>query len=83
MEWTAILALVLAIPIILTPVVLVWYVNIGGIIAILNKRRKSEAAKWLFDLERKGVIVWEKQDTKVHQYYIEEVDSFIDLLKKS
>ena len=83
MEWTAILALVLAIPIILTPVVLVWYVNIGGIIAILNKRRKSEAAKWLFDLERKGVIVWEKQDTKVHQYYMEQVDSFIDLLKKS
>jgi len=83
MEWTAILATVLGIPVILVPIVLIWYVNIGGIIAIFNKRRKNEAAKWLFDLERKGVIVWEKQDTKVHQYYMEQVDDLIDLLKKS
>ena len=83
MEWTVILAAVLGITVILAPIALIWYVNIGGIIAILNKRRKSEAAKWLFDLERKGVIVWEKQDTGVHQYYLDKVDSLIDLLKKS
>ena len=83
MEWTAILATVLGIPIVLAPIVLIWYVNIGGIIAVLNKRRKNKAAKWLFDLERKGVIVWEKQDTGVHQYYMEQVDDLIDLLKKS
>ena len=83
MEWTAILAIVLGITVILAPIVLIWYVNTGGIIAILNKRRKSEAAKWLFNLERKGVIAWEKQDTKVHQYYLDKVDSLVDLLKRS
>jgi len=31
MEWQVIVALVIAIPIILVPVVFVWYLNMGGI----------------------------------------------------
>jgi len=40
MEWQLILALVIAIPIILIPVVLVWYLNIGGIYAAIREGRR-------------------------------------------
>ena len=33
MEWQAILALVVAVPVILFPVAFVWYLTIGGIVA--------------------------------------------------
>ena len=38
MEWQLILALVIAIPIILIPVVFIWYLNIGGIYAAIRER---------------------------------------------
>jgi hypothetical protein len=31
MEWTIVVALVIAVPIVLIPVAFVWYLNIGGI----------------------------------------------------
>ncbi|MFC1974709.1 hypothetical protein ACFLVA_01700 [Chloroflexota bacterium] len=37
MEWQVILVLVIAIPIILIPVVFVWYLNIGGIYAAIRE----------------------------------------------
>ena len=37
MEWQVILALVIVIPIILIPVALVWYLNIGGIYAAIRE----------------------------------------------
>ena len=37
MEWQIIVALVVAIPIILFPVALVWYLNIGGIYAAIKE----------------------------------------------
>ncbi len=40
MEWQAILALVIVIPIILVPVALVWYLNIGGIYAAIREGRR-------------------------------------------
>jgi len=42
MEWQVILALVLVIPIILFPVVLIWYLNAGGVyVAIKEGRLKT------------------------------------------
>ncbi len=44
MEWQVILALVLAIPILLIPVALVWYINIGGIYVAIKEARARRAA---------------------------------------
>ena len=75
MEWSTVVVLVLAIPVILIPIALIWYINVGGIIVLLDKRRRNAAAKWLFDFERKGTIAWERQDNEMHQYYKNQVDS--------
>ena len=45
MEWQIIVALVIAIPIILFPVVFVWYLNIGGIFAAIKEARARRAAQ--------------------------------------
>ena len=42
MEWWAILALVLGIPLILLPVALVWYLNISGIYQVIRSTRARE-----------------------------------------
>ena len=44
MEWQIIVALIVIIPVILVPVVFVWYLNIGGIHAILKRIRERRAA---------------------------------------
>jgi hypothetical protein len=45
MQWEFIVALVIAIPVILFPAVLVWYLNIGGLVQAVQKaRRKTRAA---------------------------------------
>ena len=44
MEWQVILALVLAIPLMLIPVALVWYINIGGIYIAIKEARARRAA---------------------------------------
>ena len=44
MQWEFIVALVLAIPVILFPVAFVWYLNLGGIYAIVRERRAKRAA---------------------------------------
>ena len=45
MEWQIILALVIAIPIILFPVALIWYINIGGIYIAIKEARAKRAAR--------------------------------------
>ncbi|MBM2824346.1 MAG: hypothetical protein HW402_10 [Dehalococcoidales bacterium] len=45
MEWQVIVALVLAIPVILIPVALVWYINIGGIYVAIKEARARRAAR--------------------------------------
>lgn len=45
MEWEFIVALVVAIPIVLLPVALVWYLNLGGIFAAFREARRKKAAK--------------------------------------
>ncbi len=43
MEWQVILALAILIPVILTPVLFVWYLNIGGIYAAIKEARERRA----------------------------------------
>ncbi len=45
MEWQVILALVLAIPVILIPVALIWYMNVGGIYLAIKEARERRAAR--------------------------------------
>jgi len=44
MEWQIIVAIVLAIPIILLPVVFIWYLNVGGIFTAIKESRARRAA---------------------------------------
>lgn len=44
MEGQLMLALVLAIPVILFPVALIWYLNIGGLFAAIKKAREKKLA---------------------------------------
>ena len=82
MEWSTVVVLVLAIPVILIPIALIWYINVGGIIVLLDKRRRNAAAKWLFDFERKGTMAWERQGNEIHQYYRNQVDSLLNQTNK-
>jgi hypothetical protein len=45
MQWEFIVALVLAVPLILLPVVFVWYLNIGGIYSAIQRARSKTAAR--------------------------------------
>ncbi len=46
MEWQIVVALVVAIPIILVPVVFVWYLNLGSVVvAFQNARAKRVSRK--------------------------------------
>jgi len=44
MEWQIIVALVVMVPVILAPVALVWFLNIGGISAGLKRARSRRLA---------------------------------------
>ena len=44
MEWQIIVAIVLAIPIILLPVVFIWYLNFGGIFTAIKESRARRVA---------------------------------------
>ena len=45
MQWELVVALVIAIPIILFPAAYVWYLNIGGIYALVKEARAKRVAK--------------------------------------
>jgi len=45
MEWQVILALVLAIPVMLIPLALIWYINVGGIYVAIKEARERRAAR--------------------------------------
>ena len=42
MEWQLILALVIGIPIILLPVMLIWYVNVSGLYQVMRDARQRQ-----------------------------------------
>ena len=81
MGWLTIVAIVLAITIIIIPIVFMCYLNMGGIVAILDKRKRNALAKWLFEFERKGMIDWAKQDDEFKSYYTKQVDKIVEILK--
>ncbi len=45
MQWEFLVALVLAIPVILFPVAFVWYLNIGGISAMVREAREKRTVR--------------------------------------
>ncbi len=45
MDWQIIVVLVIGIPIILFPVALIWYINIGGIYLAIKEARARRAAR--------------------------------------
>jgi len=46
MDWQFIVALLVAIPLIIFPVVFIWYINVGGVYhAIQEARQKRKAAQ--------------------------------------
>ena len=45
MPWEFIVALIVAIPLILFPVAFVWYLNIGGVYAALQKAHERKVAE--------------------------------------
>ena len=53
MQWEFILALVIAIPIILFPAAFVWYLNFGGIFAVI---REVRAKRSLREQEKKETV---------------------------
>ena len=42
MAWQLILALVLGIPIVILPVVLIWYINISGLYLVMREARQRQ-----------------------------------------
>lgn len=59
MDWQIILALIIVIPVILLPVALIWYLNIGGILAAVKeareRKRVAEQVKSEVTAENKAV----------------------------
>jgi len=53
MEWQIIVALVIVIPVVLIPVLFVWYLNIGGIYAAFKEARARRAVS---EKERKATV---------------------------
>ncbi len=45
MEWQLVIALVIAIPVILFPVALVWYLNLGGIFTAVKDAKAKKVAQ--------------------------------------
>jgi len=45
MEWQIIVALVIAVPVILSPAAFVWYLNIGGVLAVVKELARKRAKK--------------------------------------
>lgn len=45
MEWYAILAIILAIPVILIPIAFIWYINVSGIYTVTRETMKRRAVR--------------------------------------
>ncbi|MBN1161092.1 MAG: hypothetical protein JXA17_04000 [Dehalococcoidales bacterium] len=51
MEWQIIIAILIAIPIIIFPVALIWYLNLGGIVTAVKEARMKRTLR-----EKEGEI---------------------------
>jgi len=45
MQWQVVLAIVIAVPVIMLPVALVWYLTLGGMYAAAKEARQHKAAR--------------------------------------
>lgn len=45
MAWQTIVALVIMVPVLLIPVALIWYINVGGMYIAIKEARARKAAK--------------------------------------
>jgi hypothetical protein len=45
MEWQIIIAILIAIPIILFPIALIWYLNLGGVITAIKESKSRRAIR--------------------------------------
>ncbi len=45
MEWTFVVALVIAIPVVLFPAAFIWYMNIGGAVTAMKEAKARRAAQ--------------------------------------
>jgi len=45
MEWWGYLILVLAVPVLLIPVALIWYINVSGIYTVIRETQKRRATQ--------------------------------------
>lgn len=45
MDWQIIVALIIAVPVILLPVLVIWYLNMGGVFAALKEARVRRAVE--------------------------------------
>ena len=45
MEWWTILILALAIPVVLFPAILIWYINISGIYTVIRETQRRRVAR--------------------------------------
>ena len=45
MDWPQILVICLAVPVLLIPLVLIWYINTAGIISVLKNARERKNAR--------------------------------------
>jgi len=69
MEWQIIVALVIAIPIVLIPVLFVWYLNIGGVYAAIKEARarrvvQKKQVRELAGVEQQATIAAVKKQGK-------------------
>jgi hypothetical protein len=46
MEWQILIALIIAIPVILFPVAVIWYLNIGGIVTTIKEALARRGARY-------------------------------------
>ena len=53
MQWELVIALVIAVPIILFPAALIWYLNVGGIFTAVREARARRVAR---EKERKKTL---------------------------
>lgn len=45
MEWQIIIVILIAIPVILFPVTLIWYLNLGGVITAIKESKSRRAIR--------------------------------------
>lgn len=72
MQWELVVILVIAIPVILFPAAYIWYINIGGLVALFKEAREKRAVregKRNLNKEVKQELEYEKALTETVKKY--------------